>query len=75
MVRTVLTDAQWSLMGPHCLGKPGDPGRSGVDNRRFLEAVLWKARTNCPWESAHELPMARLTGAAWRMEHSVPAVQ
>lgn len=49
MIRTVLTDAQWALIAPHCLGKPGDPGRSGDDNRRFMEAVLWKARTNSPW--------------------------
>lgn len=49
MVRTVLTDAQWEKMEPHCLGKKRDPGRSGGDNRLFLEAVLWKARTNCPW--------------------------
>lgn len=36
-------------MAPHCLGKPADPGRSGGDNRLFLEAVLWKARTSSPW--------------------------
>lgn len=49
MVRTVLTDAQWTVMEPHCLGKPTDPGRSGLDNRLFLEAVLWIARTDSPW--------------------------
>ena len=49
MDRFVLTDAQWAKMEPHCLGKPGDPGRSGTDNRRFLEAVLWIARTCSPW--------------------------
>jgi transposase len=49
MVRLVLTDAQWEKIAPHCLGKPGDPGRSGSDNRRFIEAVLWKVRTNSPW--------------------------
>ena len=49
MARAVLTDAQWRLMEPHCLDKPGGPGRGGIDNRRFLEAVLWKARTNSPW--------------------------
>jgi hypothetical protein len=32
-------------MEPLCLGKPSDPGRSGKDNRRFVEAVLWIART------------------------------
>ena len=49
MDRFVLTDAQWRLMGPHCLGKPTDPGRTGGDNRLFLEAVLWIARTGSPW--------------------------
>ena len=49
MERFVLTDAQWAKMEPHCLGKTGDPGRSGSDNRLFLEAVLWIARTGSPW--------------------------
>jgi transposase len=49
MERCVLTDAQWAKMAPHCLGKPGDPGRRGADNRRFVEGVLWIARTGSPW--------------------------
>jgi transposase len=49
MERFILTDAQWAKMEPHCLGKPGDPGRSGKNNRLFLEAVLWIARTGSPW--------------------------
>ena len=49
MIRTVLQDHQWAAMEPHCLGKPEDPGRSGTDNRLFIEAVLYKARTGCPW--------------------------
>jgi transposase len=49
MDRYVLTDAQWAKMEPHCLGKKSDPGRSGADNRRFIEAVLWVARTGSPW--------------------------
>jgi hypothetical protein len=44
-----LTDAQWAKMEPHCLGKPNDPGRSGSNNRRFVEAVLWIARIGRPW--------------------------
>jgi transposase len=49
MDRFCLTDAQWAKMQPHCLGKLGDPGRTGGDNRLFLEAVLWIARTGSPW--------------------------
>ena len=49
MDRFCLTDAQWAKMEPHCRGKPGDPGRTGGDNRLFLEAVLWIARTGSPW--------------------------
>ena len=55
MDRFVLTDAQWAKMEPLCLGERGDPGRSGKDNRRFVEAVLWIARTGSPWR---DLPPA-----------------
>lgn len=36
-------------MDPHRLGKPGDHGRNGQDNRLFVEAVLWIAQTGSPW--------------------------
>jgi transposase len=49
MTRFVLTDTQWTKMEPHCLGKITDPGRSGGNNRMFIEAVLWIARTGSPW--------------------------
>ncbi|WP_311270472.1 IS5 family transposase [Sphingobium sp. WCS2017Hpa-17] len=49
MDRFVLTDAQLAKMEPHCLGKPTDPGRSGTNNRLFMEAVLWIGRTGSPW--------------------------
>jgi transposase len=45
----ILTEAQWALLEPHCLGKKCDPGRTGGDGRLFLEAVLWIARTGAPW--------------------------
>ena len=49
MDRYVLTDAQWAKIEPHCLSKATDPGRTGRNNRLFLEAVLWTARTGSPW--------------------------
>ncbi|MFW2068109.1 transposase, partial [Acinetobacter johnsonii] len=48
MDRYILIDAQWAKMEPFCLGKVTDRGRSGKDNRLFLEAVLWIARTGSP---------------------------
>jgi transposase len=47
--RFIITDAQWEFIAPLCLGKAGDPGRTGGDARLFLEAVLWIARTGSPW--------------------------
>ena len=54
MIRTTLTDTQWSIIAPHCLGREDDPGRTGPDPRRFVEAVLWIARTGCPWRDLPE---------------------
>jgi transposase len=51
--RTVLNDVQWERIAPLLPGKAGDPGRSGADNRGFLEAVLWIARTGCPWRDLY----------------------
>lgn len=48
-VRLILQDVQWERMSPCLPGKMGDPGRSGADNRLFVEAVLWLARTGSPW--------------------------
>ncbi len=49
MDRSCLSDAQWNQIAHLLPGKPGDPGRSGADNRQFVEAVLWIARTGAPW--------------------------
>jgi hypothetical protein len=45
MDRFVLINVEWAKMQPHCLSKPTDPGGSWTDNRRFVEAILWIART------------------------------
>ena len=47
--RRMLNDAQWARIEPLCAGKEGDRGRTGEDNRRFVEAVLWIGRTGVPW--------------------------
>ena len=49
MIRTVLNNSQWERIAPQLPGKVGDPGRHAADNRRFVEAVLWIARTGAPW--------------------------
>jgi len=46
-----LTDERWALISSHVPGKEGDPGCRGRDNRLFLEAVLWIARTGSPWRN------------------------
>lgn len=53
-VRMVLRDDQWSRIEHMLQGKPGDPGMSGRDNRLFVEAVLWVARTGSPWRDLPE---------------------
>lgn len=35
-------------------GKPGDPGVTAEDNRRFVNAVYWIARTGAPWRDLPE---------------------
>jgi transposase len=52
--RLNLGDEQWERIAPHLLGKKGDPGRSGKDNRLFLEGVLWIARVGAPWRDLPE---------------------
>ncbi len=49
MARRILSDSQWARVALLLPGKNGDPGRSARDNREFLEAVLWMARTGAPW--------------------------
>ena len=49
MDRVCLTDVQSDKIADLLPGKPGDPGRCGTDNRLFVEAVLWIARTGAPW--------------------------
>lgn len=49
MVRTLLSDEAWKKAEAILPGKKGDRGRTALDNRWFLEAVLWISRTGSPW--------------------------
>ncbi len=51
--RYELTNAQWLRIGPLLAGKASDPGRTGADNRLFVNAVLWIIRSRASW---HDLP-------------------
>ena len=49
MVRLWLRDDQFERIASLLPGKAGDPGCTAADNRQFVEAVLWIARTGSPW--------------------------
>ena len=54
MGRHEISDEQWAKIKDFLSGKPGDPGRGAADNRRFINAVLWIARTGAPWRDLPE---------------------
>ncbi len=49
MSRRTLSDNQWARIEGLLPGKKTDRGRSGADNRLFVDAVLWMARGCAPW--------------------------
>jgi transposase len=53
-MRHQLRDDQWDRIMDLIPGKEGDPGRTGMDNRLFVESVLWLARTGAPWRDLPE---------------------
>jgi transposase len=54
LVRLLLSEAQWERIAPLLPGRAGTPGRSGANNRLFIEAVLWTVRTGAPWRDLPE---------------------
>jgi len=44
-----LRDDQWGKLEPLMLGRKGNPGVSGRNNRLFIEAVLWHISGKCCW--------------------------
>ena len=62
--RYELTQRQWDALAPLLPGKEGDRGRSGADNRAFVDRVLWVLRSGARWS---DLP-ARY-GENWKTVH------
>jgi transposase len=52
--RFELTDEQWTRIEHLLPGKSGDPGATARDNRKFVDAVLWIARTGAGWRDLPE---------------------
>jgi transposase len=51
--RYELSERQWVRIVPLIAGKASDPGRTGVDNRLVVNAVLWVIRSGA---HGHDLP-------------------
>jgi putative transposase len=51
--RYELSQAQWERIAPLLPGKASDPGRTGGDNRLFVNGCLWVLRSGAHW---HDLP-------------------
>ncbi len=52
--RHELSDNQWTQIEPLLPGRQGDAGRSGENNRLFVDAVVWIAKTGAPWRDLPE---------------------
>lgn len=54
MRRYGLRDDQWERIKQLLPGQDGWVGATAVDNRRFVEAVLYRYRTGIPWRDLPE---------------------
>ena len=52
--RHAISDDGWERVRALLPGQPGDPGVTARDNRLFLDAVLWIAKTGAPWRDLPE---------------------
>jgi transposase len=54
MRRHEITDEQWGSIKELLPGKPGDPGVTAKDNRLFMNAIMYVAKTGIPWRDLPE---------------------
>ena len=52
--RYELSDGQWDRIASLLPGKAGDPGRTGTDNRVFINGCLWVLRSGAHWRDLPE---------------------
>lgn len=52
--RHAISDDDWARIKDLLPGQPGQHGKAAKDNRLFLDAVLWIARTGAPWRDLPE---------------------
>ena len=49
VTRYELSEPQWQRIADLLPGKTSDPGRTGADNRLFVNGVLWVLRSGARW--------------------------
>jgi len=54
MRRHEISDEHWERIKDLLPGRAGDPGVTAKDNRLFVNAVLWIAKTGAPWRDLPE---------------------
>jgi transposase len=54
MRRHEISDEHWDQIKDSLPGQAGDPGVTAKDNRLFVNAVLWIAKTGVPWRDLPE---------------------
>lgn len=54
MRRYALRDDQWNRIEHLLPGRPGSVGATAMDNRLFVEAVLFRYRAGIPWRDLPE---------------------
>jgi transposase len=52
--RHEISDASWDAIRDRLPGKDGDPGATAKDNRLFVNAIMWIAKTGAPWRDLPE---------------------
>jgi transposase len=54
MRRHAIADDAWERIQNFLPGRKGDPGVTAKDNRLFIDAILWIAKTGAPWRDLPE---------------------